>query len=211
MGRFLYAVLLIATFAPCSALAGKIPENLFASVYYKNDKIGQVHLTTLKNEKGEIEQLKATASISFLGLEVYGFNQNLQEDWVAGELQNMSGKTDDNGTAHEISLKRTQVQYDATYNKSSLTLPLDAFPTSPWHYDITQNHLLFNIVDFELLKVEISESPDTVKIGDTSIPTTKFDFTGEWKARLWFDKNKQFVKGEYDVSGRQVTVILDPK
>jgi hypothetical protein len=55
----------------------------------------------------------------------------------------------------------------------------------------------------------IKESKDTVKIGEKEIKTSKFEFTGDWVAVLWFDENKDFVKGEYDVSGRQVTVILD--
>ena len=200
MIRCLYALLVIFVLAPGIAAAEKTQKNLFASVLYKGDKIGHVHLTMIKNEKGEIE-----------GLEVYGFDQNLKESWDNGELQAMSGKTDDNGTPHEISLNRDATGYKAVYNKTDLALPLAAFPTSPWHYQITENKLLFNIVDFELLNVKTAKSNDTVKIGGKDIATEKFDFTGDWKARLWFDANKEFVKGEYDVSGRQVTVILDPE
>ena len=138
-----------------------------------------------------------------------GFNQNLKENWSSGELQKMSGKADDDGTIHEISLTRDATEYKAVYNTKDLTLPLDAYPTSPWHYEITDNTLLFNIVDFDLLKVKISKEADTVKIGEMDVKTEKFTFSGDWKATLWFDKNKDFVKGEYDISGRQVTVILD--
>ncbi|MCF8467126.1 MAG: DUF6134 family protein [Sneathiella sp.] len=211
MIRYIYALLFIAVFVPGLAFAEKTQKNLFASVLYKGDRIGHVHLTMIKNEMGEIEELRANASVSFLGLEVYGFDQNLKETWENGELQAMSGKTDDNGTPHEISLNRDTTGYRAVYNKKDLTLPLDAFPTSPWHYQITENKLLFNIVDFGLLNVKIAKSSDTVKIGGKDIATEKFDFTGDWEARLWFDANKEFVKGEYDVSGRQVTVILDPE
>ncbi|PHQ66145.1 MAG: hypothetical protein COB93_12390 [Sneathiella sp.] len=207
--RSLYSLIIVTFLLVPNAFADKAQENLFATVYLKGDKVGTVHLTTVRNENDELEELNANASVSFLGLEVYGFTQNLQERWEKGDLQSMDGKTDDNGTAHEITLKRGAENYDANYNKKALTLPLDAFPTSPWHYDITKSKLLFNIVDFELLKVEIKESPDTVEIGGKKIETTKFVFTGDWAAVLWFDKDKMFVKGEYDISGRQVTVILD--
>ena len=130
--------------------------------------------------------------------------------WKGGELQKMVGRTDDNGEIHEVALLRTAREYEVEYNGQHLTLPHGAFPTSPWHYKITENTLLFNIVNFELLKVEVSESPDTVTIGSESIPATKFEFTGGWKARLWFDESRFFLKGEYDVAGRQVTVVVDP-
>tara|TARA_R110002095_G_scaffold117691_2_gene102627 strand:+ start:581 stop:1210 length:630 start_codon:yes stop_codon:yes gene_type:complete len=209
MLRTLLAPLMIISLFAGTALADSTQRNLFASVYLKKDKIGHVHLTTTRNEKSEIEKLSANASVSFLGMEVYGFTQNLKESWHSGELQDMNGKTDDNGTAHEISLARNSEDYQATYNGKELTLPLNAFPTSPWHYAITENTLLFNIVDFELLNVKIAKDAETVDIGGKSVDTEKFTFTGDWQATLWFDKNKDFVKGEYDVSGRQVTVILD--
>lgn len=209
MFRTLVALIFITGCLTGTALAESTPKSLFASVYLKGDKIGHVHLTMIKNEKGEVEELNANASVSFLGMEVYGFTQNLKETWVSGNLQEMSGKTDDNGTAHEISLTRNTEDYQATYNGKDLTLPLNAFPTSPWHYQITENTLLFNIVDFEKLTVKIAKAADTVKIGNKDIKAEKFTFTGDWEARLWFDENREFIKGEYDISGRQVTVILD--
>ncbi|MEH6527898.1 MAG: DUF6134 family protein [Sneathiella sp.] len=191
------------------AHAEKLQENIFAAVYLKDDKIGHIHLTTVTNEKGEVEELRANASVSFLGMEVYGFNQNLTEKWVNGELQEMKGKTDDNGTPHEISLNRGTDGYEATYNNKDVDLPITAFPTSPWHYAITENKLLFNIVDFDLLTVQIDSAPDTVEIGNKSVETNKFTFTGDWKAILWFDTANKFVKGEYDISGRQIMVVVD--
>lgn len=209
MLRAIAIFLVLIALVPATALAEKVQKNQFASVYLKDDKIGQVHLTTIRNEKGEIEEMRANASVSFLGMEVYGFNQNLKETWSSGELQKMNGETDDNGTAHEISLSRNTEDFRATYNGKDLTLPLNAFPTSPWHYAITENTLLFNIVDFDLLNVKIAKDADTVEINSKNIETEKFTFTGDWEAKLWFDTNKEFVKGEYDVSGRQVMVILD--
>jgi len=209
MTRALFSFLIAALLVIPVAYADKAQENLFATVYLKDDKIGKVHLTTIRDENGELEEFKANASVSFLGLEVYGFTQNLHEHWTKGDLQSMEGQTDDNGTPHNVDLNRGAAQYDGKYNEKPITLPLDAFPTTPWHYDITQSKLLFNIVDFDLLKVEIKESPDTIEIGDKKIETTKYVFTGDWEAVLWFDDTKNFVKGEYDISGRQITVILD--
>ncbi|MBO0333359.1 hypothetical protein J0X12_07030 [Sneathiella sp. CAU 1612] len=209
MLRATLTLLVLIALAPAAAVADQTQKSQFASVYLKSDKIGQVHLTTIRNEQGEIEEMRANASVSFLGMEVYGFTQNLNETWTGGELQKMKGQTDDNGTTHEISLNRNAEDFQATYNGKDLTLPLNAFPTSPWHYNITDNTLLFNIVDFDLLKVKIAKVADTIKIGGKDVKTEKFTFTGDWEAKLWFDANKEFVKGEYDVSGRQVTVILD--
>jgi hypothetical protein len=210
MFRLVSIMMLFVVFWPGTALADSTQKNVFASIYLKKKKIGQVHLTSVHGETGEIEELKSRASVSFLGVKVYAFTQHHHETWRGGELQKMVGHTDDNGTAHRISLERTAEDYEGEYNDKPLVIPYAAFPTSPWHYKITGNTLLFNVVNFDLLKVEVSQSPDPVTIGKETIPATKFEFTGDWQARVWFDEAKSFLKAEYDVAGRRVTVVIDP-
>jgi len=210
MFRLTYALVIVTVLSLGTALADSSQKNRFASIYLKNKKIGQIHLTWVHSESGELEELTAKASVSFLGVKLYGFSQHHQETWNDGELRKLVGRTDDNGTIHEVSLQRTAREYDVEYNGKRKTLPHEAFPTSPWHYKITENTLLFNIANFDLLKVEVNDSPDTVTIGGKTISATKFTFTGDWEARLWFDEAKAFLKGEYDVAGRRVIVLLDP-
>ena len=205
-----YALVVVTVFSIGTALAESRHKNRFASIYFSDKKIGHVHLTSVHDAVGEIEELTAKASVSFLGVNIYGFSQHHHETWNNGELQELVGRSDDNGTVHETSLQRTAREYDVEYNGERKTLPHGAFPTSPWHYKITKNTLLFNIVNFDLLKVEVNDSPDTVIVGDTMISATKFTFTGDWEAHLWFDEANAFLKGEYDVAGRLVMVVIDP-
>ncbi len=37
------------------------------------------------------------------------------------------------------------------------------------------------------------------------------DFYREWRASIWFDKNKQLLKMKYKVEGREVVVAMHPK
>ncbi len=210
MLRLTYALAIVTAMSLNTALAESIQKNRFASIYLENDKIGHVHLTSVHDESGEVEELTAKVSVSFLGFKVYGFGQHHIETWSDGELQTLVGKTDDDGTIHEVFLQRTAREYEVEYNGERQDLPHGAFPTSPWHYKITENALLFNIVNFDLFEVEVNDSPDTVIIGDKTIAATRFTFTGDWEARLWFDEEKSLVKGEYDVSGRQIMVLIDP-
>ena len=210
MFRLIHALVIVSLLSLGTALADSSQKNRFASIYLKKDKIGHVHLTSVHDESGELEELTAKASVSFLGVKIYGFSQHHTETWGGGELQKMVGRTDENGTIHDVSLQRTARDYEVEYNGEQQNLPLGAFPTSPWHYKITENTQLFNIVNFDLLEVEVNDSPDTVIIGGEAVSATKFTFTGDWEARLWFDEARSFVKGEYDVGGRQVKVVIDP-
>lgn len=195
--------------AGAAGAADQKQENLFGTIRVDGKKIGQVHYTVSYDENGEVEELRTNASYTVLGFEVYHFNQSLHETWQTGELQLMDGTTDDDGSKYDGSLKRTPDQYDCVLNDKGLILPHNAFPNSVWHYRITDQNLLFNLTDFKLMKVQVAEKKEKVTIDGKTIDTERFDFTGDWKASLWFDQNQRIVKFEYQVDGHDVVVTLD--
>lgn len=202
-------VLAVLGISHCAVAAD---QNYFASIYLEGDKIGQVHYSVRYNEKGRVEEVRARASMSILGIKVFHFTQHLHEVWKDGELQSMRGHTDDDGDVYESSLERNPKEYDAVLNGKPLTLPHDAFPTSVWHYQITQKSLLFDMQDLRLMKVKVAESEDSVSLGGRSIPASRFDFSGDWHATVWYDQNKQLLKTKYhDMKGYDVVIAMDPK
>jgi hypothetical protein len=120
-------------------------ENHFATIQVDCKKIGQVHYTLQRDEQGEVETLKTRASMSILGINLYSFSQDLNEQWASGELQAMDGHTDDDGKKFTVSLARKPAEYTAVLNDKSMTIPHDAFPNSVWHYAITEQSLLFDM------------------------------------------------------------------
>jgi len=186
-------------------------QNFFASVLVDGKKIGQAHYTASHNAQGDLEELRTNVSMSVLGVKLYDFSQNLHEKWSGGALQNLSGHTNDDGKAYETEVKRTPKEYEATLNKKQLTLPHDAFPISLWHYAITQQSLLFDMIDLTLMKVEVSGHDDTVSRDGQTIQTKRFDFTGDWHGSVWFDKDRQFVKAHYVTDKHKVTIVVEPK
>jgi Family of unknown function (DUF6134) len=187
----------------------KTHENRFATIRVDGKKIGQVHYTLTYDEDGEVEEVKTRASYSMLGIKLYSFSQDMHEQWQSGELQAMNGHTDDNGTKYQAALERKPDEYAGTLNNKSVTLPHDAFPSAVWHYQITEQSLLFNIGDFRLLHVQVKQRPEKVTIDGRSIAAERFDFSGDWQASVWFDPDQQLVKFEYKIQGRDVVVTLD--
>ncbi len=185
-------------------------QNRFATIQLDGKKIGHVHYIVKHNELGELEELKTRVSVSILGIKLYGFTQDLHEQWSGSELQSLRGNTNDDGKIHVTTLKRTPTNYEANLNDKPLTLPHDAFPISLWHYAITTKSLLFDLTDLSLMQVEVSGHEDTVVRDGETIETERFDFTGDWEGRVWFDQNKEFVKAEYVTNDRRVTIVMDP-
>jgi len=203
------AASLVLVLAGTAAAADKTHENHFATIRVDGKKIGQVHYTLTYDEGGEVEALKTNASYSVLGFEVYSFSQDLNERWQSGELQSMDGNTNDDGDKYQASVARKPDDYTGVLNGKNLTLPHNAFPNSVWHYQITEQSLLFNLSDLRLMNVKVSKRDESVKVNGKSFDAERFDFTGDWQASLWFDKDQQLLKLEYKIKGRDVVVTLD--
>lgn len=202
------AILLIPVLALGPARADTL-KNHFASIMLGSKKIGQVHYTARHDNEGTLQELKTRSSVSFLGVEVYHHTLHTHEFWKADEMQRLWGSTNEHGTTYELDISRRPADYTGTLNNQLIELPANSFPTAVWHYAITEHAQLFSIPELRLLNVKVKKSPDTVLIGNKKVPAEKFVFSGDWKATVWFDKNKQFLKWQYLVKGKKVIVLLD--
>jgi len=185
-------------------------ENHFASVLVRGKKIGQVHFTTTHNDEGVLQELRTRSTYSILGVEVYHHTMDVHEFWKGGEIQTLRANADNDGERYQSSLRREPTDYVGKLNEKPIELPLEAFPVAVWHYGIVEHSLLFNLPDLKLFRVKVVKSQDSVTIGKQKIPAEKFTFSGDWKATIWFDHERRFLKWTYKVMGVKVTVLLDP-
>jgi hypothetical protein len=186
------------------------PEQFFASVFLDKKKIGQFHIRLSRAATGEIEELRARASVSMLGIKLYEFTHDLTQTWRDGELQQLQGLADDNGTKYDLQLTRQATDYAGAVNRKPVTLPIEAFPNSIWHYGIVDHSLLFNEVDLQLLKVTTAHGTDTVEFDKKKVPAERVTIKGDFTATVWFDQDKDFLMAELQLAGRKVAVKRDP-
>ncbi len=192
-----------------SAEAAARSENHFGSIYIDNKKSGQIHYTVEYDEGGAVETLKTRASLSILGIKLFNFEQNLHEAWRGGDLQTLKGHTDDDGKIFDAVLDREPTQFKGVLNSQPIALPVKAFPNSVWHYAIIDQSLLFDLKDLRLMNVKVARAKETLTVDKQKIPTERFDFSGDWKASVWFDQNRMLVQFRYTVEGHDVRVQLD--
>jgi hypothetical protein len=204
----LVAFAALAGLAAAAHAAGRA-ENRFGSIHIDGKKAGQVHYTIQYGEAGDVESLKTRASLSILGVKLFNFEQSLHEEWRRGELRNLRARTDDDGKIYEASLERGSALYKGSLNGKPVELPDRAFPASVWHYAIVQQSLLFDLSTFKLMNVKISRSSETLTLAGRKIDAERFDFSGDWRAAVWFDAKRELVKFWYVVDGHEVTVLLD--
>ena len=189
--------------------ADSVIENVFASMSLDGKKIGQIHFVLKSAPTGEIQELRTNASVSVFGIKVYNFAQHLHEIWNNEEMDSLRSTADDNGTEEKVNVDRTAGAYTATRNAKPVELPADAFPDSIWHYEIGEKTLLFNSVDLKLLKVSVKRSDETITHHGEKVRAHRLDFSGDWKATLWFADNKRLLQAHRYVNDREIIITVD--
>lgn len=202
------ASLLVGLVVP-SAAQSAAQEQFFASILLDKKKIGQVHIRLTRGETGEVEELRARASVSLLGIKLYEFTQDLNQTWKDGELQKMSGNADDNGKKYDVAVDRQPDEYRGTVNGKAVTLPVEAFPNTLWHFGITDHNLLFKETDLQLQRVKVVSARETITLHGNKVAATRATISGDFDAVVWFDEDKNFLKGEYEMDGRKIRVERD--
>ena len=69
--------------------------------------------------------------------------------------------------------------------------------------------LLFDLKALTLLNVRIARSEETLTVATRRIAAERFEFSGDWQATVWFDRNRQLVQFRYVVDGHKVVVQLE--
>ena len=200
--------LLLAACVSMAYAAGRT-ENRFGSIHIDGKKAGQIHYTIEYGDSGDVETLRTRASLSILGLKVFNFEQNLHESWRRGELQQLRGRTDDDGKIYDATLERGPAKYSGALNGKPVELPDNAFPASVWHYAIVDRPLLFDLKMFKLMNVRTSRSKDTLTIAARKVEVERFDFSGDWTATAWFDAKRELRQFRHRVDGHEVIIRLD--
>ena len=206
--RFLASFALACLSAATWAGAGS--ENRFGSIHIDGKKAGQIHYTIEYGETGDVETLRTRASLSILGIRLFNFEQTLHEVWHRGELRQFRSRTDDSGRNYDAALSRGTEVYRGSLNSAPIELPDRAFPASVWHYRIVDRTLLFDLKDLKLLNVKTTRASETIALSNGKrIPAERFDFSGDWRATVWFDQKRELVRFKYVVDGHDVEVRLD--
>lgn len=196
---------------PAVAVLASEPEQFFASIFYDEKKIGTFHVRVSRGDDDEIEEVRARASVSVLGITLYEFTQDVTHTWRGGEFEGLKGKVDNNGTTYDTELQRSANGLDGSVNGEAVSLPASAFPNSLWHYGVIDHTPLFDETTLKVLDTSVAVSNDTVEVDGQQIATTKATFTGDIDVTVWFDQDEDFIKGTMDLDGRTLTVVRDPE
>jgi hypothetical protein len=174
--------LMLATM-PAAASLADVPEGKNeARIYVDDDRAGTANFSSQVSDGARIDEVDSRVTVGFLGFDVFEFSQSLRQRWKDGELV-------------------------GTLNGEPVELPGEAFPTSVWHYQVTERPILFDVKDLDLRYVKVERSEEVIEIDGQRIPTERIDFVEGWNATLWYDEQQRLVQFIYPEGDHEVKVV----
>jgi hypothetical protein len=171
---------LLAGAASADPLASVPPSGTLAFDVIRNDKvIGGETLQFQRAGSDLTVTLKTDIAVKVpvIGINAYVFRQSSTEHWKGGALAGLTSTTDDNGTAHKISVGPTAL-----------------LPASLWNAEITSAKALLNTIDGSKMPVSVRKlGEETVVAQGKNTRATHYAISGGLKRDLWFNGSGQLV------------------
>lgn len=164
-------------------------------------------------EAGEGNALIANTKINLkagLGpITVFRYDHTASEIWKGGQLVEVSGEVNDDGSRGSMEATRNGNGLDVEGTLFSGKAPADIIPASHWNYAQTQTAQLLSTEDGEIYDVKvIPKGRETIEAAGQTIEANRYLLDSDLDVDLWYDDQGRWVKLAFEARGQQIEYVL---
>jgi hypothetical protein len=164
-------------------------------VIREGEKIG-THSVMFRHEGRHLAIATRTdIAVEPLGITLYRFHYEAEEDWVDGRLTRLTSRTDDDGETLTVNLARTGSRIRGTCNGVVLDLPGDLLPISVWHPDFVRQSVILD--QYKCVERNVRATDDGIEpifAGAQAVAARHYAVTGELQRDVWYGPDGQTVQ-----------------
>ncbi len=193
------ALLLAAVGGIATALAGEVPKGVYIYTVLRNgDPIGQQRLELV----GDGERLRVlshmTLDVNFLGMNLYGFEQQVEEVHEGNKIVSLTSDADDDGTDKKVNLKLDGSRLKGDYNGDT---PRNVDPTLKtslfWDKPAIGTGRILDLLRAKVRDVTVTDlGAETLKLPAGKIEAHHLRVAGEMDRDLWYDADGILIAGQ---------------
>ena len=194
------AVLLSLGLTPAQASFGDRDATLKFAVYRDDSEIGTHSLVFHHKDDALDVSIKTDIAVKvpLIGITLYHFEHEGHEIWKNGALAALQSKTDEDGTAHHLTVQRDGSKLDVDGDGRTGTSDPSIIPASLWNHGIVDSSVLLNTLDGREMDVAIAEKgTDEVMVGGNPVLARHFVISGGLQREVWYDADKRLVKVQF--------------
>lgn len=149
--------------------------------------------------------------ITFGFLTLFEYQHRNREVWRDGRLVSLETWTNDDGTRYAVSARATDAGLEVEGADGRFVAPADIIPTSYWNPDTVTRSRLLDTQRGRIIDVEVSPAPGetVVMLDGGTVPSKKYDMTGDLRLHLWYSDQGEWLKVAFDARGADVAYEID--
>src|SRR6185295_3201634 len=128
--------LALASFPPAGRLDYKVVR--------EGDDIGTQSVEFIRSGDRLTVRTHVNILVTVLGIPVFRFTHEAEEQWQNGQLTAFKSKSNDDGEPRDVALSLAGDRLRGTYNGRTLDLPASLIPASLWRPDTVQQRVLID-------------------------------------------------------------------
>jgi hypothetical protein len=148
--------------------------------------------------------------VTLIGIPVYRFTHEAEEQWENGHLVRFWSKSNDDGEPRAVALERNGDRLKGTYNGRAVDLPATIIPASLWHPDtVNQTILLDPIKGRDRQVTVVDKGAETIKVRGQPVSAQHYQMSGQIVRDIWYGPDGQVVHVRFPgKDGSQIVLAL---
>ena len=150
--------------------------------------------------------LTTDLTVKVLFVTAYYLQQTTNERWVNGRLMALNSVTDNNGTRHKVSAKRTPSGLQVEVDGSASTLDQDVLPTSLWNPAFLRRSVMLDTQDGQVFPfTAVDGGIEQLTIKGQPVKAHRYTIKGRYSPQdVWYDEQSRLVRSKLIVTDGSV-------
>ena len=184
--------------APTAGANPALPEGTYIYALSRNgDVVGQQRVDFARDGGKLTVVSDVQIDVKFLGFNLYGFRQHVEEIWQDGALLSLSSEADDDGTPKKVSMTRQGDRLVGDYNGKERDVSAKLLTSTFWNFDAMRQKTILDCFKGKERDVAIEDRGETlVTLLTGQVKARHFVVTGELTRELWYDAGGILVSGQ---------------
>jgi hypothetical protein len=175
-----------------------LPDGSYIYALSRNgDVVGQQRIDLVRDD-GKLTVVSDTQlDVKFLGFNLYGFRQHVEEVWQDGALLSLISESDDDGTPKKVSMARQGERLVGDYNGRARDVSAKLLTTTFWNVDVVRQKVILDCFKGKARDVTVEDRGETtVKLPTGEVKARHYVVAGEFARELWYDADGILVSGQ---------------
>jgi Family of unknown function (DUF6134) len=192
----------LPTFPPAGRLDYKVVR--------EGSDIGTQSVEFIRNGDRLTVRTHINIVVTILGIPVFRFTHEAEEQWQNGRLITFESKSNDDGEPRAVALRLEGDRLRGTYNGHILDLPATLIPASLWRPDTVQQTILLDPIKGRDRKVTVVDKGiEKIKVHGQVLGAHHYAMTGQIVRDIWYGPDGQVAEVRFPAKdGSEIQVVL---